>query len=595
MAKRILVIDSDESFANVLASAIAKSGHTPLTATNSDQGLTLAKQENPDLIVVCVEAQPTNGYMLCTRLKKDDKLKSIPVVLTSANATPESFEKHKKLKTRAEEYLIKPFQPAALLTKASALLGIAPPSEGDAQNLSEDDESLGLTNLTADDDEPIHLTDDDVHDGGHLEEGVLVDDVEEVVHLDETGTESDQDLEMFDQAFENMKPVEPAALERPHLRLAPEPAQDAAFGDDEPLLAPTVVSAPTDDQILAGLSGDEDLPVAAAEDEETLLEEPEAAPEVVIDELQAAPETVIDDLQAPPEAIVEEPDRMRHPVAAAPEHVEPEMGDLLETPLAEDDEPVTGPARSDLQARIAELEMALADRTAEVEAARQSSPSAELQRLKEARNRQEKEILRLREELHEKDKQLLTLEEQQTALEAQAEELRDETKKRESAGKALQQRADALAAAAKKLERDLATAREELKSNAGAKAKAAEADKLRTQLTEAKSRCETLETEMTGVRELHESEVSALKADLEKARGELEAARAEIEAARAEAAEAVASSGQNEERAVKAYQKIKNDEKLREKTRKALEIALALLQDNSVEPAEEREPEKRSA
>ncbi|MFL5428332.1 MAG: hypothetical protein ACJ79M_01825, partial [Myxococcales bacterium] len=83
--------------------------------------------------------------------------------------------------------------------------------------------------------------------------------------------------------------------------------------------------------------------------------------------------------------------------------------------------------------------------------------------------------------------------------------------------------------------------------------------------------------------------------DIEKARGELEAARAEIEAARAEAAEAVASSGQNEERAVKAYQKIKNDEKLREKTRKALEIALALLQDNSVEPAEEREPEKRSA
>src|SRR5207302_4448591 len=102
---------------------IAKSGHTPLVATNSDQGMTLAKQENPDLIVVCVEAQPTNGYMLCTRLKKDDKLKSIPVVLTSANATPDSFEKHKKLKTRAEEYLIKPFAPQMMLEKASQLLG----------------------------------------------------------------------------------------------------------------------------------------------------------------------------------------------------------------------------------------------------------------------------------------------------------------------------------------------------------------------------------------------------------------------------------------------------------------------------------------
>ena len=104
MAKKILFIDSDETFAQGLSQAARARGHTPLVSTNSEQGITLAKQESPDLIVVCVEAQPTNGYMLCTRLKKDEHLKGIPVILTSANATPDSFEKHKKLKTRAEEY-----------------------------------------------------------------------------------------------------------------------------------------------------------------------------------------------------------------------------------------------------------------------------------------------------------------------------------------------------------------------------------------------------------------------------------------------------------------------------------------------------------
>src|ERR1700682_5699222 len=99
-------------------------GFSATMATNSEQGMTLAKQDSPDLIVVCVEAQPTNGYMLCTRLKKDDALKGIPVILTSANATPDSFEKHKKLKTRAEEYLIKPFGPQVMLEKVSALLGV---------------------------------------------------------------------------------------------------------------------------------------------------------------------------------------------------------------------------------------------------------------------------------------------------------------------------------------------------------------------------------------------------------------------------------------------------------------------------------------
>src|SRR5215470_11128836 len=124
MPKRILLIDSDESFTQGLAEAAAAAGFLAYTASDSEEGMARARQDNPDLIVVCVEAQPTNGYMLCTRLKKDDRLKSIPVILTSANATPDSFEKHKKLKTRAEEYLIKPFEAPALFTKINALLGL---------------------------------------------------------------------------------------------------------------------------------------------------------------------------------------------------------------------------------------------------------------------------------------------------------------------------------------------------------------------------------------------------------------------------------------------------------------------------------------
>src|SRR2546428_182692 len=117
--------------------------------------MSLAKKDNPDLIVVCVEAQPTNGYMLCTRLKKDDRLKDIPVILTSANATPDSFEKHKKLKTRAEEYLIKPFAPQAMLEKASQLLGLKLPVDSAGQAEGGDDESLALGDLLEGDDEPV--------------------------------------------------------------------------------------------------------------------------------------------------------------------------------------------------------------------------------------------------------------------------------------------------------------------------------------------------------------------------------------------------------------------------------------------------------
>src|SRR5262245_17421523 len=156
MPKRILLIDSDESFAQGLAAAAEANGFQASTATHSDQGVALARRENPDLIVVCVEAQPTNGYMICTRLKKDDRLKSIPVILTSENATPDSFEKHKKLKTRAEDYLIKPFGARAFLQTAARLLG-GPAPEVDEQPVDMNEESLGFPGAAASDDEPIQL------------------------------------------------------------------------------------------------------------------------------------------------------------------------------------------------------------------------------------------------------------------------------------------------------------------------------------------------------------------------------------------------------------------------------------------------------
>src|SRR3989442_12282223 len=109
MPKRILLIDSDESFAQGLAAAAGANGFEASTATNSEQGGALARQQNPDLIVVCVEARPTNGYMICTRPKKDDRLKSIPVILTSSKAPPDRFDKPNNVPPHCGDYRIMRF------------------------------------------------------------------------------------------------------------------------------------------------------------------------------------------------------------------------------------------------------------------------------------------------------------------------------------------------------------------------------------------------------------------------------------------------------------------------------------------------------
>ena len=134
-------------------------------------------------------------------------------------------------------------------------------------------------------------------------------------------------------------------------------------------------------------------------------------------------------------------------------------------------------------------------------------------------------------------------------LQEQARQLKDDAVKREAAAKTLQQRADALATAAKKLERDKGGS------------------------DELKSRMKQLEKELESAR----AELSAVTGEKDLLAEERDELKKQLE-------ESQASAGQNEDRAVKAYARIKNGEKLREKARKALEIALQLL-----ETASERE------
>jgi hypothetical protein len=198
---------------------------------------------------------------------------------------------------------------------------------------------------------------------------------------------------------------------------------------------------------------------------------------------------------------------------------------------------------------------------------REPSPARAVPKPRAAsRARTSNDVSELRRELEDKEKQLSEVQQQQEALEQQAQQLKEEAVKRDASAKALQQRADALAAAAKKFERELTAAREELKAGGG------------------KSHLHRLEAELEKARE----EIAALT-------GEKDLLREERDELRAQLAAAQSSAKQNEDRALRAYQKMKGDDKLRERMRKALQIALALLEEGAVDAGAASEAEKKSA
>ncbi len=114
---RVLIIESDVSFASTLRQALEARGVEVATTSDGKKGMELAKAHTPAAIVLAVELgdRLTGGFSWCNKFKRDAELRSIPLVLTSSLATAETFEEHRKLKTRADDYLLKPFGPRALV------------------------------------------------------------------------------------------------------------------------------------------------------------------------------------------------------------------------------------------------------------------------------------------------------------------------------------------------------------------------------------------------------------------------------------------------------------------------------------------------
>lgn len=144
MATRILIIEADRAFARDLATALHPRGVETRLCSDGHHGLEEARSWRPDVVVLCVELPNLSGYSVCNKLKKDEQLKSIPLILTSAEATAETFEQHRKLRTRADDYLLKPFEPATLVRAVEQLVPLAAESAspGAAEGLGDEDLEL---------------------------------------------------------------------------------------------------------------------------------------------------------------------------------------------------------------------------------------------------------------------------------------------------------------------------------------------------------------------------------------------------------------------------------------------------------------------
>jgi len=116
----ILVVDDHEMNRDLLSRYLRREGHTVITAENGRQGLALLLMRKFELVLLDLMMPEMTGFEVLTRMRTDEHLRNVPVVVISALEDIESAAR--SIELGAEDYLTKPINPILLRARVSASL-----------------------------------------------------------------------------------------------------------------------------------------------------------------------------------------------------------------------------------------------------------------------------------------------------------------------------------------------------------------------------------------------------------------------------------------------------------------------------------------
>ena len=122
MATKILVVEDEAEFLNLLRFKLGAEGFQVLGAQDGVTGLKLVKEQDPDLVLLDVMMPRSDGFDICRRLKENNRTATIPVILLTARNSRQDREHGQQV--RADGYITKPFSPRSLIEKVQSLLGV---------------------------------------------------------------------------------------------------------------------------------------------------------------------------------------------------------------------------------------------------------------------------------------------------------------------------------------------------------------------------------------------------------------------------------------------------------------------------------------
>jgi two-component system cell cycle response regulator DivK len=117
---KVLIIEDNPTNMTLAIFLLQSAGHTVLSATDAEAGLTLARDEHPNLILMDIQLPGMDGLQATGLLKRDEATRSIPVIALTALAMKGDEERIRA--AGCDGYIAKPMRYQDFLTTVAAQL-----------------------------------------------------------------------------------------------------------------------------------------------------------------------------------------------------------------------------------------------------------------------------------------------------------------------------------------------------------------------------------------------------------------------------------------------------------------------------------------
>jgi phosphate regulon transcriptional regulator PhoB len=114
---RVLVVDDERPIVEALAYNLRKEGFTVMTAESGEEGLSLARSQKPDVVILDIMLPAASGFQVCRALRQES---DVPIIMLTAKA--EESDRVLGLELGADDYVTKPFSMRELVARVKTIL-----------------------------------------------------------------------------------------------------------------------------------------------------------------------------------------------------------------------------------------------------------------------------------------------------------------------------------------------------------------------------------------------------------------------------------------------------------------------------------------